>query len=85
MEQIRRDIGDFKEKSGVNKVIVLWTANTERFVDVKAGVNDTTENLLATIQVTYRHIMSNTDQHDCPAPYYRVTIQGFHVSHSCKL
>ncbi|KAL6468079.1 hypothetical protein MHYP_G00237560 [Metynnis hypsauchen] len=50
VEQIRRDIRDFKEKSGVDKVIVLWTANTERFCDVVPGVNDTAENLLNTIQ-----------------------------------
>lgn len=52
MEQIRRDIRDFKEKSSVDKVIVLWTANTERFSDVVTGVNDTAKNLLTTIQVT---------------------------------
>ncbi|XP_076847440.1 inositol-3-phosphate synthase 1-A-like isoform X2 [Brachyhypopomus gauderio] len=50
VEQIRRDIRDFKEKSGVEKVIVLWTANTERFCDVVPGANDTAENLLTTIQ-----------------------------------
>ncbi|XP_053343021.1 inositol-3-phosphate synthase 1-A-like [Clarias gariepinus] len=50
MEQIRRDIREFKKKSGVDKVIVLWTANTERFSDIVAGVNDTADNLLATIQ-----------------------------------
>lgn len=61
MEQIRKDIRCFKEKSGVEKVIVLWTANTERFSDVVTGVNDTAKNLLATIQVTDRHIMSSTD------------------------
>ncbi|XP_052404324.1 inositol-3-phosphate synthase 1-A-like [Carassius gibelio] len=48
--QIRRDICDFREKSGVDKVIVLWTANTERFCDVIPGVNDTAENLLHSIQ-----------------------------------
>ncbi|XP_066513274.1 inositol-3-phosphate synthase 1-A-like [Hoplias malabaricus] len=50
VEQIRRDICDFKEKSGVEKVIVLWTANTEKFCDVVPGVNDTARNLLNTIQ-----------------------------------
>ncbi|CAL8274574.1 unnamed protein product [Merluccius merluccius] len=50
VEQIRADIRDFLQSSGVDKVIVLWTANTERFCDVTAGVNDTAENLLATIQ-----------------------------------
>ncbi|XP_030629373.1 inositol-3-phosphate synthase 1-B-like [Chanos chanos] len=48
--QVRQDIRDFKEKSGVDKVIVLWTANTERFCDVVPGVNDTAENLLNAIE-----------------------------------
>ncbi|KAI1891674.1 hypothetical protein AGOR_G00146210 [Albula goreensis] len=50
VEQIRKDIRDFKEKSSVDKVIVLWTANTERFCDITPGVNDTADNLLAAIQ-----------------------------------
>ncbi|KAA0719592.1 Inositol-3-phosphate synthase 1-A [Triplophysa tibetana] len=50
VEQIRRDIRDFRQKSRVDKVIVLWTANTERFCDVIPGVNDTSEDLLNTIQ-----------------------------------
>ena len=52
VEQIRADIRDFWQSSGVDKVIVLWTANTERFCDLTPGVNDTAENLLATIQVS---------------------------------
>ena len=51
MEQIRADIRDFWQSSGVDKVLVLWTANTERFCDITPGVNDTADNLLATIQV----------------------------------
>lgn len=31
-------------------MIVLWTANTERFCSVEAGLNDTADNLLATIK-----------------------------------
>lgn len=54
MEQIRRDIRDFKESSGVDKVIVLWTANTERFCDVVPGLNDTADNLLRAIEVRAR-------------------------------
>uniref|UniRef100_A0A672JC46 inositol-3-phosphate synthase n=1 Tax=Salarias fasciatus TaxID=181472 RepID=A0A672JC46_SALFA len=50
VEQIRSDIKDFKQSSGVDKVIVLWTANTERFCDIIPGVNDTAKNLLAAIQ-----------------------------------
>ncbi|KAM9355983.1 inositol-3-phosphate synthase 1-A-like [Pholidichthys leucotaenia] len=50
VEKIRADIRDFHQKSGVDKVIVLWTANTERFCDIIPGVNDTAKNLLAAIQ-----------------------------------
>ncbi|XP_053159225.1 inositol-3-phosphate synthase 1 isoform X2 [Hemicordylus capensis] len=50
MAQIRHDIRDFKNSSGVDKVIVLWTANTERFCEVQPGVNDTADNLLQAIE-----------------------------------
>ncbi|XP_027520174.1 inositol-3-phosphate synthase 1 [Corapipo altera] len=50
VEQIRRDIRDFKEITGLDKVIVLWTANTERFCDIVPGLNDTAENLLRAIE-----------------------------------
>ena len=50
MERIRADIRDFKASKGLDKVIVLWTANTERFCDVREGLNDTADNLLAAIQ-----------------------------------
>ncbi|MBN3284734.1 INO1A synthase, partial [Polyodon spathula] len=51
LEQVRRDIRDFKQKSGVDKVVVLWTANTERFCDVTPGVHDTAHNLLKAIEI----------------------------------
>ncbi|KAK7455339.1 hypothetical protein BaRGS_00039481 [Batillaria attramentaria] len=50
LNKIRQDINDFKKSSGVDKVIVLWTANTERFCDVRPGLNDTVENLLNSIK-----------------------------------
>ena len=34
METVRQQIRDFKKDSGVDKVIVLWTANTERYSEV---------------------------------------------------
>uniref|UniRef100_A0A8D2IX42 inositol-3-phosphate synthase n=1 Tax=Varanus komodoensis TaxID=61221 RepID=A0A8D2IX42_VARKO len=49
MAQIRQDIRDFKPPAG-DKVIVLWTANTERFCDVQPGLNDTADNLLRAIE-----------------------------------
>jgi myo-inositol-1-phosphate synthase len=49
MDTIRADIKAFKAANGLDKVIVLWTANTERFSDVEPGLNDTAANLLASI------------------------------------
>lgn len=49
MEHIRRDIRQFKAANGVDSVVVLWTANTERYSDVIAGLNDTKSNLLLSI------------------------------------
>jgi myo-inositol-1-phosphate synthase len=34
---IREQIRSFKASTGVEKVIVLWSANTERFADVVTG------------------------------------------------
>ncbi|KAG6447696.1 hypothetical protein O3G_MSEX005103 [Manduca sexta] len=43
--QIRADIKDFRDKHKLDKIIVLWTANTERFCEVRPGVHDTSEHL----------------------------------------
>ncbi|OTF82306.1 inositol-3-phosphate synthase 1-A-like protein [Euroglyphus maynei] len=50
VEQIRADIRDFKQQNNLDTVIVLWTANTERFSDVIDGIHDTADNLLAAIK-----------------------------------
>lgn len=49
MDKVRQDIREFKFREKLDKVIVLWTANTERFCDVREGLNDTAENLLSSI------------------------------------
>ncbi|KAI0295215.1 inositol-3-phosphate synthase [Russula brevipes] len=43
LEQIRKDIRDFKAANDLDQVIVFWTANTERFSEIIPGVNDTAE------------------------------------------
>jgi len=50
MEKIRKDIREFKAANKLDKVIVLWTANTERYADIIEGVNDTGDNVLKAIQ-----------------------------------
>ena len=60
MEHIRKDIREFKKSNNLEKVLVLWTANTERFASVEEGVNDTGENLLASIQRDEAEISAST-------------------------
>ncbi|KAF6149189.1 hypothetical protein GIB67_026045 [Kingdonia uniflora] len=50
VEQIIKDIREFKEANKVDKVMVLWTANTERYSNVVVGLNDTIENLFASLE-----------------------------------
>mmetsp|Transcript_8128 Transcript_8128/g.20185 ORF Transcript_8128/g.20185 Transcript_8128/m.20185 type:complete len:517 (-) Transcript_8128:180-1730(-) len=60
MDKIRGDIRDFKKEKGVDKVIVVWTANTERFAEVQAGLNDSAQNLLASISQNQDEISPST-------------------------
>lgn len=50
VQQIMLDIEDFKKSKQLDKVIVLWTANTERFTELIDGVHDKAENLLACLK-----------------------------------
>ncbi|KAI9838397.1 MAG: hypothetical protein M1819_005666 [Sarea resinae] len=60
VEQIRKDIRDFKSKNGLDKVIVQWTANTERYADLVTGVNDTADNLLKAIDSGHEEVSPST-------------------------
>ncbi|KAL0909667.1 hypothetical protein M5K25_020555 [Dendrobium thyrsiflorum] len=60
VQQIIKDIREFKENNKVDKVVVLWTANTERFSNVMVGLNDTTENLLASLEKNEAEIAPST-------------------------
>jgi len=60
MTQIREDIRDFKEKKKLDKVIVLWTANTERFAEVKPGLNTTAEELINSINNNEEEVSPST-------------------------
>ena len=50
LDHLRNDIRRFKTANKLDKVIVLWTANTERFTDVRAGLNLTADELLEAIK-----------------------------------
>lgn len=60
LAQIQNDIKDFKKNKNLDQVIVLWTANTERFSDEIEGLNDTSENLLESIHRNESEISPST-------------------------
>ncbi|MCJ1271612.1 Myo-inositol-1-phosphate synthase [Lobaria immixta] len=60
VDKIRQDIREFKAKHGLDKVIVQWTANTERFADLLDGVNDTADNLLKAVEAGHEEIAPST-------------------------
>lgn len=60
MEKIRQDIQDFKAKNELDQVILLWTANTERFSAVEEGINDTAENMLRSIEMGEAEVSAST-------------------------
>jgi myo-inositol-1-phosphate synthase len=45
LEKLRQDIRDFKAKNALESVVILWTANTERYSEEIVGVNDNWDNL----------------------------------------
>ncbi|KAG6209240.1 Inositol-3-phosphate synthase [Claviceps purpurea] len=60
VEKLRQDIRDFKAKNNLDKVIVMWTANTERYADIITGVNDTADNLLKSIEQGHEEVSPST-------------------------
>ncbi|KAL4816472.1 hypothetical protein BDW67DRAFT_175414 [Aspergillus spinulosporus] len=60
VEKIQADIRNFKAENGLDKVIVMWTANTERYADILPGVNDTAENLVNSIKSGHTEVSPST-------------------------
>ncbi|KAF8483733.1 inositol-3-phosphate synthase [Russula ochroleuca] len=60
LEQIRKDIRDFKAANNLDQVIVFWTANTERYSEIIPGVNDTAEAILASIENSHEEVAPST-------------------------
>jgi myo-inositol-1-phosphate synthase len=51
---------DFKTANNLDKVIVQWTANTERYADIIPGVNDTADNLINAIKSGHEEVSPST-------------------------
>ncbi|KAJ5893233.1 hypothetical protein N7495_004924 [Penicillium taxi] len=60
VEKIQQDIRDFKAQNELDKVIIMWTANTERYADIVHGVNDTSDNLINSIKAGHAEVSPST-------------------------
>lgn len=60
LDQLRKDIRDFKQANGCEQIIVVWTANTERYSALIPGVNDTADNLLKSIKESHSEVSPST-------------------------
>lgn len=58
--QVRKDIQDFKKTSGVETIVILWTANTERFAEIKEGLNTTADELEQSLKANASEISPST-------------------------
>lgn len=55
IEQVREDLRKFKEANSLDKVIVLWTGNTERYSEV-GDFNSTKEKLMESIKANHAEV-----------------------------
>ncbi|KAI7823985.1 hypothetical protein BX661DRAFT_172601 [Kickxella alabastrina] len=60
LDHLRKDIRDFKQANDLERVIVMWTANTERYADILAGINDTADNLLKAVEDGHAEVSPST-------------------------
>lgn len=60
LDQLRKDIRDFKVENSLEFIVVVWTGNSERYAVEIAGVNDTAANLLVAIHESHQEISPST-------------------------
>lgn len=60
LQVLREHIRSFKAANHIDQVIVLWTANTERFSRLISGVHDSSNALLAAIRENHSEVSPST-------------------------
>lgn len=51
---------EFKSTNNLEEVIILWTANTERYTKIETGIHDSWEHLEAAIDSDHAEISPST-------------------------
>jgi myo-inositol-1-phosphate synthase len=60
LEQLRKDIREFRSKNCLESLVVLWTANTERYSLVEEGLNMTSSQILESIRLNKPEVSPST-------------------------
>lgn len=60
LNTIRKNIRDFKQENKLDKVIVFWTGNTERFTKIEDGIHNTAKNLFEALEHNHSEISAST-------------------------
>jgi len=60
IDLIRQDIRNFKEKNNLDKIILVWTANTEKNSEILLNLNDTSKSLLENLSSNKSQIAPST-------------------------
>lgn len=60
LNKVREDIKKFKEENQLDFVVVIWTANSERYAVEEKGINDTADNLLEAIKSSHQEVSPST-------------------------
>lgn len=60
LEQLRKDIRNFKSANELEFVVIIWTGNSERYASEMTGVNDTASNLMTAIKESHQEVSPST-------------------------
>lgn len=60
LDTLRENIRQFKHAHGLEFVVVVWTANSEKYACESLGVNDTADNLLSSIASSHTEVSPST-------------------------
>ena len=60
IEHLRSDIKSFKEAHKLDKIIVMWTANTERYTNVNPSIHQTMDSLMNAVKQNEKEISPST-------------------------
>ena len=60
LDTVRKQMREFKEKNGLETVIIFWTANTERYCEIDPKIHGTADALLNAIKNNEKEISPST-------------------------